>query len=78
MNVVLLLIRRDEWTAQEIPFLTYHICFVVYSGSARKLSPALSLSQTISGIDSGVNYYDLGVVTWGWMGHNSPRAEKPQ
>jgi len=26
MNVVLLLIRRDQWTAQEIPFLTYHIC----------------------------------------------------
>ena len=25
MNVVLLLIRRDQWTAQEIPFLTYHI-----------------------------------------------------
>jgi len=26
MNVVLLVIRRDQWTAQEIPFLTYHIC----------------------------------------------------
>jgi len=26
MNVVLILIRRDHWTAQEIPFLTYRIC----------------------------------------------------
>jgi len=34
MNVVLLLIRRNQWTAQESPFSTCWVCFVVYSGSA--------------------------------------------
>jgi len=28
MNVVLLLIRRDQWTAPAIPFLTYHIFYL--------------------------------------------------
>jgi len=39
MNVALLLIRRNQWTVQEITFLAYHICFAVYSGSAQNLLP---------------------------------------
>jgi len=29
-------------------------------------------------MNSGVNYYDLGVVTREWSGQNSPRAKKSQ
>jgi len=42
MNVVLSLMRRDQWITQNIPFRTYCICFVVYSGSAQNLLPRLS------------------------------------
>jgi len=37
MNVVLSLVRSDQWTAQKIWLWTYYICFVVYSGSAQTL-----------------------------------------
>jgi len=42
MNVILSLTRRDQWTTQKIPFRTYYICFVVYSGSAQNLPHASS------------------------------------
>jgi len=44
MNVVLSLVRSAHWTAQKIPFWTYCICLVVYSGSAQNLPHALPLS----------------------------------
>jgi len=37
MNVVLLLLRRDQRTAEKIPHWTCYICFVVYSGSTQIL-----------------------------------------
>jgi len=43
MNVVLSLVRSAHWTAQKIPFWTYCICLVVYSGSAQNLPHALPL-----------------------------------
>jgi len=45
MIVVLSVVRRDQWTAQKIPFWSYYICCVVCSGSAQNLSPCPSLSQ---------------------------------
>jgi len=47
MNVTLLLIRRDQWTAQDIPFLSYRIFFVVYSGSAQNLPPCPIIKSSI-------------------------------
>jgi len=47
MNVVLLLIRKDQWTAQEILFLAYHIRFVIYSGSAQNLPPCPIIKTSI-------------------------------
>ena len=47
MNVVLSLVRRDQLTAQRIPFWTYDICFVVYSGSAQNLSPCPTIKSSI-------------------------------
>jgi len=40
--------RRDQLTAQKIPFWPYWICFVVYSGSARNLPPTPSSSQAFA------------------------------
>jgi len=47
MNVVLSLMRRDQWTAQKIPFRTCYICFVVYSNSAQNLTPCLIIKSSI-------------------------------
>jgi len=47
MNVVLSLVRGGEWTAEKIPFWTYYICFVVYSGSAQNLPPSPIIRSSI-------------------------------
>jgi len=40
MNVVLPLVRSDQWTAQKSWFWTYYSSFDVYSGSAQTLPHA--------------------------------------
>jgi len=47
MNVVLSLMRRDQWTTEKISFWTYYICFVVYSGSAQNLHPCPIIKSSI-------------------------------
>jgi len=47
VNVVLSLVRSGQWFAQTIPFWTYYICCVVYSGSAVNLLPCPIIKSSI-------------------------------
>jgi len=82
MNVVLSLMRIDQWPAQKIPFWTWYVCFVVYSDSAKYLPHAhhkvtnnLFGAWKKSGINLGVNYQDSGVVRGVTRGAQFPGAE---